>query len=64
MVAATFSEPLQILGMFVGCVTVYADLFATGSFIYDNTGLAIVLSALAIGGSTAIFIIRKRLYPK
>jgi len=61
MMATTFSEPLQISGMLVGCVTEYGDLFTTGSFIYGNTGLSIVLSALAIVGSTAIFTFRKRL---
>lgn len=37
--------PLQILGMFLGCVVVYSALFATGSFIYGNTVAGSVLGA-------------------
>ena len=53
--------PLQILGMFIGCATVYAALFATGSFIYGNTTLAVALSSISVGGGAAIFMIWKRL---
>jgi len=48
-VTAVGNLPLQILGMFLGCVVVYTALFATGSFIYGNTSLALVL------GGTSIF---------
>ena len=40
--------PLQILGMFLGCVVVYTALFATGSFVYGNTTLAIILTAVSV----------------
>ena len=44
-VATTGNLPLQILGMFLGCVVVYTALFATGSFIYGNILLGSVLAA-------------------
>lgn len=47
-VAAVGNLPLQILGMFLGCVVVYTALFATGSFIYGNTGLGLGLGAVSI----------------
>lgn len=37
--------PLQILGMFLGCTAVYTALFATGSFVYGNAMMGIVLAA-------------------
>jgi len=42
--------PNQILGMFLGCVIVYAALFATGYWIYGNTIPAIISSLLALLG--------------
>ena len=39
--------PLQILGMFLGCVVVYSALFATGSFIYGNIMLGGMLAAVS-----------------
>ena len=45
--------PLQILGMFLGCVVVYSALFATGSFIYGNImlgGMLAAVSAISLGG--------------
>ena len=45
--------PLQILGMFLGCVVVYCALFATGSFIYGNImlgGMLALVSAISLGG--------------
>jgi len=49
-VAVVGNLPLQILGMFLGCVVVYTALFATGSFVYGNTMLAVTLSATSIIG--------------
>jgi len=42
--------PNHILGMFLGCVIVYAALFATGYWIYGNTIPAIISSLLALLG--------------
>lgn len=53
--------PMQVLGMFVGCVSVYAALFATGSFIYGNMLTALCLTTVAVAGSVSIFLIWKRL---
>ena len=47
--------PLEILGMLVGCITVYAALFATGYWIYGKTMLAIFSTALAVIGGFIIF---------
>lgn len=44
-VATVGNLPLQILGMFLGCVVVYTALFATGSFIYGNVLLGAVLGS-------------------
>lgn len=53
--------PLQILGMSVGCVAVYAALFAAGSFIYGNIAEAIALTVIAIVATSGILLIWKRL---
>ena len=55
--------PLQVLGMFIGCITVYAALFATGSLIYGNMTLGLSLATVAAVGSIGIFTIWKRLNP-
>ncbi|HRW53393.1 MAG TPA: Na+:solute symporter [Phycisphaerae bacterium] len=48
------SLPLGILCMVVGCVAVYAALFATGHWIYGHLELAIVLSIIAIGAGAVL----------
>ena len=48
-VATVGDLPLQILGMFLGCVVVYTALFATGSFIYGNTWTGLILGAISAG---------------
>jgi SSS family solute:Na+ symporter len=48
-VAVVGNLPLQILGMFLGCVVVYAALFATGSFIYGNVAIGGVLAVVSAG---------------
>jgi len=53
--------PLQVLGMFIACISVYAALFATGSFVYGYTFTAVVLSSIAVVGSACIFLIWKKL---
>ncbi|MCB9185881.1 MAG: Na+:solute symporter [Flavobacteriales bacterium] len=45
-VATVGNLPLQILGMFLGCLVVYTALFAMGSFIYGNTGLGLGLGTV------------------
>jgi hypothetical protein len=47
--------PVGILCMVVGCFAVYSALFATGYWIYGDTGWAVALSALAVI-STALLI--------
>jgi Na+/proline symporter len=42
--------PLEILCMFVGCITVYGALFAVGFWIYERTGAAMVATVVALLG--------------
>ncbi len=53
--------PLQILGMSVACATVYAALFATGSFIYGDFSTGLSLSVAALTGTIGIFVIWTKL---
>lgn len=53
--------PTEILGMVVGCVTVYASLFALGSFLYNRTTNALLLTALALIGAYGLTKIWKHL---
>lgn len=53
--------PLEILSMLIGCITVYAALFATGAWIYGNGANAILLTAIAGGGAGFLFWVRNRL---
>ncbi|MEM8908820.1 MAG: Na+:solute symporter, partial [Bacteroidota bacterium] len=53
--------PLQILAMFVACITVYATLFSTGYFIYGHTMTALVTMGIAIVGIVILFSIWKKL---
>ena len=47
--------PLEILGMVVGCFSVYGALLATGAWIYGNTGTASVLTLLVVGACFGLF---------
>ncbi len=47
--------PLEFACMFIGCITVYSTLFATGYWIYGRTGMALFGTALAAGGSYFLF---------
>ncbi len=47
--------PVEILCMVVGTFTVYFALFASGYWIYGQTTVAIVLTALAVVGSLLLF---------
>ncbi|PHN05648.1 sodium:solute symporter family protein [Flavilitoribacter nigricans] len=53
--------PLEILCMFVGCITVYGALFATGFWIYGETTSAIIASVVALGGGAFLFSVWKKL---
>ena len=47
--------PMQIAGMAVGCVTVYAALFATGYFLYGNWTAFFSALLIALGGGYGVF---------
>jgi hypothetical protein len=47
--------PIQLLLVFIGCVVIYASLFAIGSFLYGNTLTAVGLLLLAILGTVFLF---------
>ncbi|MCB9285296.1 MAG: Na+:solute symporter [Lewinellaceae bacterium] len=50
----------ELLLVFIGCITVYAALFATGFWIYGNTMPALLGTAIAALGGWLLF----RLFPK
>ena len=43
--------PLEILAMFIGCILVYAALFATGLWIYGETTNAIIATAISLAAA-------------
>ncbi len=47
--------PLELLCWLVGCVAVYSALFATGNWIYGNTGLATILTVVSVLGGAFLF---------
>ncbi|MFV2066601.1 MAG: sodium:solute symporter family protein [Pirellulales bacterium] len=47
--------PIQILCVFLGCVTVYASLFSVGNFVYGNNTWGYVLIAFALVSVFALF---------
>lgn len=47
--------PLQVMLVFVGCVSIYCSLFGIGSFIYGNIGLGLGLLAIAAVGTFILF---------
>ena len=51
----TGNFPLEILGMIIGCFTVYGALFATGYWIYGKTSLALFATGIAIIGGVLLF---------
>ena len=51
----TGNLPLEILGMFVGCITVYTAVFSTGFFIYGNMVAGLFSGAFAVAGAVGIF---------
>ena len=46
--------PLELLGMVLGCVGVYATLFATGFFIYGELTQAIIATVVAAGAIVSV----------
>jgi Na+/proline symporter len=55
------SLPAEILGMVIGCATVYSALFATGSFLYSNYTLAWILTAVSAMGAVGIVLLWKKI---
>jgi Na+/proline symporter len=47
--------PFEILLMFVGCITVYAALFATGFWLYGQVSLGMVATVIAFLGGIYLF---------
>lgn len=47
--------PLQIMLVFVGCISIYCSLFGIGSFIYGNVALGLGLLAIAAIGTFVLF---------
>ncbi|HMP25069.1 MAG TPA: hypothetical protein PKC76_13100, partial [Saprospiraceae bacterium] len=47
--------PLEIACMLIGCITVYAALFSTGFWIYNNTSAAWWATGVAVAGSVVLF---------
>jgi Na+/proline symporter len=47
--------PLEILSFVVGCITVYAALFAVGNWLYGHPGTGLFLGAIAAAGGFFIF---------
>ena len=58
--ATGWDVPHGILCMFLGCVTIYSALFATGNWIYGRTAPAAILSAVAISIATLLALVWRR----
>lgn len=56
--------PLQLTGFVVGTLTVYAALFATGNWIYQSTGTAILLTVITVVGASLLLWIWRALEKK
>ena len=52
---------LQVLSVFIGSVTVFCALFATGFWIYENLMAAIVLTVMSIAGASWLLVMWKKL---
>lgn len=53
--------PMEIAGMLVACITVYAALFGTGYWIYGQLGNAAISLTVALVGSFILFSLWSRL---
>lgn len=47
--------PIQLLCVFVGCITIYSSLFAIGSFVYGNLITGFILISIAAIGTYILF---------
>lgn len=47
--------PMQILCVFLGCVTIYASLFSVGNFVYGNNAWGFILIVFALVSVFALF---------
>jgi Na+/proline symporter len=47
--------PMQLLCVFLGCITIYASLFSVGNFVYGNQGWGVALIVLALASVYALF---------
>ena len=47
--------PIQILCVFLGCITIYSSLFSIGNFVYGNKGWGYILMVLAAVSVFALF---------
>lgn len=51
---STWSVPLGILCSVIGCIAVYASLFAMGCWIYAQWTMAVILTAVAVLGAVVL----------
>lgn len=58
--AAGWDVPHGILCMFLGCITIYSALFATGNWIYGRTAPAAILSAVSVSVATLLALVWRR----
>lgn len=56
-----WSVPSGILAMLLGCVLIYACMFATGNWIYGNTPKAMGLTALAAVSATLLIMVWRKM---
>ncbi len=47
--------PVQILLVFIGCIVIYASLFAIGNMVYGNYFMAMILFIVVIAGTYLLF---------
>lgn len=47
--------PAQILMVFLGCIIIYSSLFSIGNFVYGNLAAGLGMTAVAVGGTVALF---------
>ena len=47
--------PIQILCVFIGCITIYCSLFSIGSFVYGKPSQGAILAVIAAAGMFFLF---------
>ncbi len=55
---------IGILCMFIGCIAVYAALFATGYWLYGNTGPAIIATITAVVSGLLLIVFWSKVNPE